>query len=157
MNENQRKRFEFQKRLAYKIARLYISSTISRGPLYRRLNAVRPLLARAAQKVYNQWQPDEEGFDEEYGSGGICDDIAYAMEDVISSYLKISAEVEEGGHEGDDHAWLIVSKGQEAYGVNIPPGVYETGGGYRWYKRPGVRFSPGHVQIWAIDPRDLRF
>jgi len=129
-------------------------AAFQRGPLYRRLNSLRTLLAKAAQKVYNSWRPEDE-FDD-FGGGGICDEVSNEMSDVIYSYLKIEADIQEGGHQGDDHAWLIVSKGNEAYGVDIPSRVYETGGGYSWQKIPGIRISPRHVNIWWIGPRDLR-
>lgn len=137
---------------AEKVALQYLkTAAFLRGPLYRLLNSLRPLLAKAAQQVYNSWHPEDEYDD--FGGGGICDAVSNEMAGVIYSRLRIRAEVEEGGHEGDDHAWLIVSRGEETYGVDIPPGVYETGGGYSWEKIPGVHISPGHVNIWWIGPR----
>lgn len=104
--------------------------------LYAELKGIRPLLAQAAQAVYDEW--DGEG-------GGICDEIAQGMWGVIGDY--IDAEISEGGHEGDDHAYLMVSRGDEKYVVDIPSHVYEKGGGYSWRKIKNVIFVPDNVVI----------
>ena len=53
----------------------------------------------------------------------------------------------EGGQEGDEHAYIIVFNDTEAYEVDIPPGVYETGRGYSWKKIEGARIEPENVVI----------
>lgn len=60
-------------------------------------------------------------------------------------------EIREGGWEGDDHAYIIVQRGRKAFVVDIPPEVYETGGGYSWRKRKGVQFEPDDVVIEEAD------
>ena len=53
------------------------------------LNANHPMrtqLAAAAQRVYDDWQVDAEGYDWQVGAGGICHLIAEAMQDVLSKY-----------------------------------------------------------------------
>lgn len=118
---------------------------------YEQLAALRPKMAAEAQKIYDEWEQDEEGFDEEFGAGGVCDRISEAIGTAIAQAI---ADVEffEAGQDGDDHAWLVVQLGNEAYGVDIPAGVYESGGGYRWTKRPGVKFTPDHILIFRVDP-----
>jgi hypothetical protein len=119
--------------------------------LLEHLRAIRPGMAKAAQAVYESWEQNEEGVDEELGTGGICDQIAEALAGVIYGSIKDVA-VDSGGQEGDDHAWLVVvaSGSREAYGVDIPCRIYETGGGYSWKKRPEVVFQPEDVQIFKV-------
>lgn len=118
------------------------------GPLGEEISALRHHLAQAAQHVYDQWE-QIDGMDEVNGSGGICDEVAQAMAGVIVG--SIQCEVTEGGQDGDDHASLIVYRGNEAYEVDIPANVYETGGGYNWQKIPDVQILPQHVLIFPID------
>jgi hypothetical protein len=110
-------------------------------------------MAAAAQKVYEEWTQDEEGVDEELGCGGICDQVARVIEGEIAEHIG-NAELLEGGADGDDHAWVIATRGPEAYGIDIPPSVYEFGGGYRWKKRHGVIFSPEHIVIFPVELPD---
>lgn len=114
---------------------------------HRELLDLRPRVAEAAQRVYDEWEQDAEGQDEERGSGGICDGVADAISDVLGV---LDADHFDGGQEGDDHAFVIVQRGEEAYGVDIPPGVYETGGGYNWKKRIGVKILPEHVVVFPV-------
>jgi hypothetical protein len=111
------------------------------------LFAVRDQIAASAQAVYDEWTQDEEGLDEQYGGGGICDEVQRAMADVISN---IECELEDGGWEGDDHANLIVSRDNERYLVDIPAQTYESGGGMNWRKIPDVVITPNDVIIVAI-------
>jgi len=64
-------------------------------------------------------------------------------------------EVHEGGQDGDDHSWLIVMNNAEAYSVDIPPRVYETGGGYSWKKIPDVVFKSDDIVIDNIPIGDV--
>lgn len=122
--------------------------------LIQQLNALRPLLAQAAQAVVDEWVQDEEGFDEDLGAGGICDVVSQALSAVVGSSIP-DVEMLDGGHDGDDHAWLIVVSGSEAAGVDIPPSAYETGGGYNWKKIHGAQIGPDDVAVWKIDRRDV--
>lgn len=118
-------------------------------PLYQQLMGLRQQMAFAAQKIYNSWEQDEEGMDPELGGGGICDGVGHAIAGVISQSVH-NAEITEGGHEGDDHSWIIVHNQQEAYGIDIPCHIYERGGGYSWQKLQGVHFSPDDISIFEV-------
>ena len=107
------------------------------------LETLRPQLAAATQIVYDNWQPDENG---EY-AGGICDEIAETMAGVIASVT--DCQIDEGGHDGDDHMFLIVSQGKYRYWVDLPAYTYETGGGYSWQKLPDVIIRP---EDFVIEP-----
>lgn len=131
------------------VARYLVASS----PLIRRLQSLRPALARAAQKVYDGWEVDEDG-DGEYGSGGICDSVANALSEVVARALN-DVTITDGGQDGDDHAYIVVLTDTEAVAVDIPPGVYETGGGYSWTKREGVQFDAGDVALDSLRRRDF--
>jgi len=118
--------------------------------LRQRLLVLRPAMAAAAQKVVDEWQLDEEGLDPELGAGGICDRVADAITDTLYSHLG-DVEVALGAPEGEDHQWVVVSDGKEAFVVDIPPGAYETGGGYAWTKIEGARIEPSDVFVGPID------
>lgn len=120
-----------------------------------RLLDLRGQMATAAQKVYDDWQPDEEGFDIEFGGGGICDSMANSIGDVIVNEL--DADIFQAGQPGDDHAYLIAHKGNDAYIVDIPPYVYEVGGGYSWEKIEGVKIDPSDVIVEKIPEEDIGY
>ena len=124
--------------------------------LQQQLLALRPQLAAAAQRVLDAWQPDEDGVDEVFGSGGACDEICREMMDVVVNNVP-GVEVVEGGQDGDDHAYFIAYDDENAFIVDIPPGVYETGAGYSWRKLPDVQVDAEDVVIESMDRRDLDF
>jgi len=112
--------------------------------LYQELLALRPAIAQAAQKVYNEWEQEDE-----CDVGGICDEVAREIGEVIVQHIH-DANVTDGGQEGDDHAWVVVYNQTESYGVDISPHVYEVGSGYCWRKIPGVIFTIKDVEIWNL-------
>lgn len=114
--------------------------------LKKRLLALRPQLAAAAQAVYDEWAQDEDGVDEWLGTGGICQDIADAFSGVLSTAGIDSAVMDNEGM-GEQHVWAVAYDGSVAFIVDIPPAVYETGGGYSWRKREGVEFAPGDILL----------
>lgn len=100
------------------------------GGLKAKLHALRPAIAKAAQAVVDAWEQDEDGMDDELGAGGACDRVSDAISEVVHEKIEGLEEVG-GGQDGDDHAFPIFYDDREAFAVDIPPGVYETGGGYR--------------------------
>lgn len=122
------------------------------------ISALLPRMVVVAQKVYDEWAQDEEGYDEELGAGGICQDIADDICGVLASEgldcSPVSASV------GEQHVWVVVKlEGADAgvWSIDIPPDVYETGGGYTWRKRPGVAFEAAHIVVAreSPDPSDF--
>jgi hypothetical protein len=119
------------------------------------LKALRPEIATAAQRVYDEWAQDEEGLDEELGAGGICHLIADDVVGLLSregfDAATVSAQV------GEQHVWVVAQTDDGVYLVDIPPSVYESGSGYRWRKKPGVEFSGDDVVIdrESADPGDF--
>lgn len=124
------------------------------GVLYQQLVALRPQMAQEAQEIYNGWTQDADGLDDEFGGGGICDQVSQAISGVIVQHIH-NVDVTEGGQDGDDHSWIIAHNATEAYHVDIPPGVYERGNGYIWKKIPGVIIRPNHVEIFPAELGDL--
>lgn len=112
------------------------------------LKALRPQFALAAQKIYDEWEQDEEGNDEELGSGGICDLISREISGILSEN---GWETTEGSQDGDDHSFVLTfnpnGKSKKIYTIDIPNQVYERGGGYTWKKIPGVKFNQEHILI----------
>lgn len=131
-----------------------LRSTLTEAPsrLLEALLLLRPKLAMAAQVVYNEWDQNTEAMtDEVFGGGGICDSIANAMWGILSDN---GIDCTEGGHDGDDHAYLIAYDAVDTFSVDIPPAIYEEGMGFSWVKIPGVEFEPTDVVIlktWRPD------
>lgn len=126
-------------------------------PSIRQING--PILAQmsqAAQAVYDRWEQDADGMDHDLGSGGICQDIAEAMQGVLDR-VGIDAMTIDSNGIGDQHVWLIAKFREGVYEIDIPPSVYETGAGYTWKKIPDVEIRPGHIVInqWSSNPEDF--
>jgi hypothetical protein len=106
---------------------------------------LRPEMVSAAQNVYNDWEQDE------FDSGGICDEISSAIGEVLSSN---GIDSTEGGHAGDDHSYLVAYDNDESYIVDVPHHIYEQGGGYNWTKIQGVNFDINSIVISQTDRPD---
>lgn len=101
------------------------------------------MLAAAAQEIYDEWNEEEPG--------GICDMISQSIADILITH---NIESTEGGHDGDDHSYVIAYDDNESYIVDIPYSTYESGGGYNWQKLHGVVFGPNDVQVVECDRPD---
>lgn len=124
------------------------------SPLFSKLMSLRLPMVEAAQKVYDEWEQDEEGNDGDLGSGGICDEIARALAGVIVDNIS-DIEIADGGQDGDDHAWTVAYNDSEAWGIDIAPRIYETGGGYSWKKRENVKFHLNDVYIFQEERQNI--
>lgn len=112
------------------------------------LNSARGRFIEAAQKVYNEWDQNEEGEDDFYGAGGICDDIADKICDVINDlgFGSFTHNVQ-SGNMNHTSAFAYDTDNKILYEIDIHPYNYETGGGYNWKKIPDVIFKPDMVEI----------
>lgn len=124
--------------------------TYKNSPLYRKLLSIRSDISDEAQKVVDSWEQDEEGYDQDFGYGGVCDAVSEAIASMVSSKID-NVDITDGGQDGDDHAFIIVYDEVEAFAVDIPPNVYETGGGYSWKKRADASISPNDVIVYPVD------
>jgi hypothetical protein len=139
-----------------------ITAVRYQSPFYKSLLNARAQFAAAAQKVYDQWDQSHPDGDPELGFGGICQDIAAAISDVVSS-LGFNAGTM-SAQCGEQHVWCIAyneyqdeAEGvqYEAYHIDISPYVYETGGGYTWKKIPEVVFDANHISISPMPSTDV--
>ena len=120
--------------------------------LLDRLRRLRPEFARAAQMIYDAWQQDEDGFDDEVGAGGICDEIASEMAGILAM---AGISTVEGGQDGDDHAYLYAYDDRDAFEVDLPHQLYERGSGYSWTKIPEVVFELDDIEITRVNREDI--
>lgn len=117
----------------------------SKYSLYASLMRLRPEMVNAAQNVYSNWEQDE------FDGGGICDEISSAIGEVLSNN---GIDTTEGGHDGDDHSYLVAYDNNESYIVDIPHHIYEQGDGYSWTKIQGVNFDIDSIEISQTDRPD---
>lgn len=120
--------------------------------LYNHILSLRPKIVEAAQRVYDEWDQDSDGFDPNFGQGGICTDIAQEIGGILS---EAGIDVTDGGQEGMDHAWVVAYDAKSAYDVDIPCHIYEDGSGYTWMKIWGVKFTVDDVVMSKINRADL--
>jgi len=110
-----------------------------------------PQLIKAAQHIYDSWEQDDQGHDEEHGSGGICHAIADEFCNVFSkagiSSTSFNSSI------GTNHVWTVIKVKEGVYSVDIPPSTYERGAGYTWTKLKGVRFTPDDI-VFEHDSTD---
>lgn len=120
-----------------------------------KLISLKKQLAQAAQIIYDEWEQDEEGNCDWLGQGGICQDIADAMANVLSDNGIECATVSQ--LTGEQHVYVVVKTEDGVYNVDIPPYLYETGGGYCWKKIPDVEFDERYITINRLssDPNDF--
>jgi len=111
------------------------------------LEALADKFAKAAQEVYNEWEQDEEGYSEGYGSGGICDDIADKMCDVIYEWTNYGCFTRYDEYACNTSIYVYDTETKQLYNVDISPYNYETGGGYTWKKIPDVKFESSMVTV----------
>ena len=116
------------------------------------VNSLKQELAQAAQVVYDQWLPDEEGGDDEWGGGGICHLIADAMVHVLDKHGIEATTMQQ--EVGENHTFTVGKTSKGIYVFDISPYVYENGGGYTWTKIPDVQFTENDVAVNLIT-RDL--
>ena len=132
--------------------KMLIESDDTYGDFFSKVTSLKHEMAKAAQKVYDEWDQDEEGIDPEYGAGGICQDIADAIAGVLIDHDINAITVDSEGMV-DQHVWAVAydPESRLAFNVDIPPSVYEIGSGYVWKKRPNVSIDEGNISIDDVD------
>lgn len=130
---------------------------VSQSGLLSRIQQLKPELIKAAQRVYDAWELDEDGYDPDVGSGGIChliaDEICSVLYDHDIDCLTQSLE------QGEVHVWTIAydEETEDAIIIDIPPRVYETGGGYTWEKIPNVTFDEDDMYFDHTDWENVQY
>jgi hypothetical protein len=114
-----------------------------------------PIIASLTQAVYDEWEQDEDGIDEELGSGGICDIVAGRIATCLAEEFGIDAYVQHV--EMDCHTLVVAVLEDGIFTVDVPPGVYETGTGYTWTKRKDIVVRAEDVEVLQLsaDPTTL--
>lgn len=115
------------------------------NPAVPELEALRSMFCVAAQEVYDEWDQDEEGYSEEYAYGGICHDIATAIQEILEEHDISSTSFSQSI--GDVHVWAVADIDGDAYRVDVIPYLYEHGGGYTWRKIPDIAFVNDDIVI----------
>ncbi len=122
--------------------------------LKRTLYRYKSRFAKIAQKVYDNW--DEENIDT-YAGGGICHLIAEEFCDFLArkniDCFTMNTSI------GTNHVWAVAynEENEEAYDIDIPPYMYEEGGGFSWNKIPDVKFDKNDIIIEYHDWDDVKF
>lgn len=119
------------------------------------LKNLTPEFLQAAQVTYDEWDQNEEGFDEELGYGGICQDIASAIASVCNQngfdVAIISQEIDE------QHVYTVAKVREGVISIDISPYIYEKGSGCTWKKRPDVIFTSEDIEYYRISPNSEDF
>lgn len=125
----------------------------SHSVLLDQIKKLTPQLLAAAQQEYDAWdQSDPEHGDPELGMGGICQEIAEAMANVMAENGIDCKTPDNDGVGTYPHVWCVAYTDDEAVEVDINPRVYEIQHGwFHWEKRPGVTFRPEHLILEPID------
>ncbi len=110
-------------------------------------------IAAAAQQVYDDWD-QVDGYSEEYGTGGICDDVAAEIVDVL---IRAGIDGFTLYNEYETHTSAYAYYENPEFNeyeepnvlirVDIHPSYYEDGYGYTWRKIEGVRLTGNIVRI----------
>jgi hypothetical protein len=122
------------------------------------IKSIKPLLKtiiQAAQNEYDSWGQDEDGIDLELGEGGLCQDIADAISNILNSNGIDACGV--GQSVGEQHVFVIAKFKEGVFDIDIAPSHYEFGSGYRWKKKPNVIFSIGMITVQKIDSNPNKF
>jgi hypothetical protein len=119
-------------------------------------------LAKIAQEVYDKWDQNEEGYDDEVGYGGICHIIAdnivsyldraglgskhnfCSVSDTYVQHVYVLAYIEIENDEDEEETLYNI------YSIDIPYWVYEEGGGFTWKKLKDVQFTGDDVVVELI-------
>lgn len=124
---------------------------VSNLPSVDKGEALRPLLAKAAQKVYDNW--NEKDVDT-YAGGGIChliaDEFASILWDNNIEATTISSNFEQ-------HVYVVAKFDEGVYSIDLHPSYYETGGGFSWKKIPNVVLHPNDISFYMVsgDPDEF--
>jgi hypothetical protein len=121
--------------------------------LCRRLEALRPLFAGAAQEVYDSWDQDDDGYAEGLGYGGICHLVADAIGEVLSERGIDTVNI----HWDDaNHVACVAYDDGGGCIVDVPCSLYENGGWYNWRKMKNVKFDGRDITISRISRGDVQ-
>jgi len=116
------------------------------------IEALRPQIIIAAQKIYDDW--DEEDVDT-YANGGICHFIADEIANILGHHGILCSTV---SSMNEQHVYVVAQCSDGIFEVDIPYRTYEHGGGFSWTKIPNVKFTNDYIIIHKLsnDPSDMK-
>jgi len=106
--------------------------------------------------VYAEWEQDETGFSEDYGCGGICDDVAQAICNVLQSTPGV-IDCKTWHISDDNHTAAVAKTADGVWLVDVPPHVYEDGSWYNYKKKPDIHIGIEDVVIERLDADPQKF
>lgn len=109
---------------------------------------------KKAQAVYDDWE-QIDGVDDNYGTGGICDDIAAGIAYCIELHLGMDSATMYNEYEYHTSAYAIDYNKRMVVKVDIPFRNYETGAGYTFTKIEGVKFTKDMILVEEQDFDDF--
>lgn len=115
----------------------------------KEIESLRPTMISKAQDIYDNWEQDDQGHDEEYGGGGICHNIADEIASVLNDHGIDAGTV--SAQSGTQHVYTIGKFQEGVYEIDIHPSTYEIGAAYTWKKIPNVKFENKDIVISRID------
>ena len=83
-----------------KLSETFVSSQSLKSQLY----SLRLKIIEAAQRVLDEWFQDDDGVSDEFGGGGVCDQISNAIMGVVGQHIP-NVNFMDGGQDGDDHGY----------------------------------------------------
>lgn len=119
-------------------------------PSSNEIRAAAARLVTSAQAVLDDWEQDADGMDPELGAGGACQDVAAAISRELSE-LGVEDMAEVFTEFDGGHVFVVARLADGVFRIDIPPGIYETGAGYVWRKRPGVRLAAPDLVIDRVE------
>lgn len=119
------------------------------------IEPIRGELAKAAQIPYDAWEQDADGMDLELGSGGICHLIVDELLSVLDRHGFVCTSM---SLDSEVHVVTVLQVQEGIYILDIPYGIYETGGGYTWRKIPDVVFEGSDITLYRVysDPDEFK-
>jgi len=112
-------------------------------------------LAIIAQTIYDKWDASDKYYgDWQVGFGGICHLIA----DEIASHLNtMGIYAQTVSSEAEVHVYVVAQTKEGVFLIDIPPHLYETGGGYNWKKIPEIIFDEDYIVIYNLSSNPQNF
>ena len=122
----------------------------------KEVESIKRQLAAAAQKEYDDWVQDADGYNDGLGRGGICHLIADELIDVLYKHKIYRCYTVSSCHE--QHVYVVGQFREGIYLIDVPYHLYETGGGFTWKKLPDIRFDEDYISVTKLDsnPRNIK-
>lgn len=114
-----------------------------------------PEIMVRVQQEYDAWDQSGEFGDGDLGFGGICQNFAEIVAEVLNMKGYETSTV--SSTMGEQHVYAVTKMHDGVYEVDIPYCMYERGGGYNWTKINDVRFSPNDLQITRLSHDPERY